>query len=309
MEVILEPNPCICGDATGGTVLFECEDHNFHATDQTSTFVRCPTCRSLRPAEFPTDATLGNAYRQYYTTGEGSNAPSLARRILDLVGGERLRRYALRDLPDGARSVLDFGCGSGAYLQAAKTARPALSAYGTDVLKSDRFPAQEMAWVDGDDLPALPPVDYVTMGHVLEHLRDPVGTIGQLALRIAPGGSLWIATPNADSFLIRSFGRWARDVDFPRHHLIFSRERLTKVLIDNGFEAVTFRAPPRVNALMNMVQCLGNLWRDPRAKPVRKLATTARALFALAIFLCKPAGIRTAADQEIVASATRLRTG
>ena len=47
----------------------------------------------------------------------------------------------------------------------------------------------------------------VTLSHVIEHLHDPVGELRRIHRLLAPGGRVWIATPNLQSLGHRLFRR------------------------------------------------------------------------------------------------------
>lgn len=302
MTVRLTENPCVCSGRTGDDVLFECADLNFGVVAETGQMLACRTCGSWRPDRFPTLETIGQAYQAYYTTADGGAD--------DRPAGTGLRRallgdYPMRGLPADADSVLDFGCGSGAYLRTVLATRPEVRAYGTDVLKSDQFPTQGPVWIDPADLPTLPPVAHVALGHVLEHLHDPITVLRDIAARLRPGGTIWIATPNARSVLLRGFTRWARDVDFPRHRLLFSAEQITHTLAEAGFVDVRITAAPRINALLNFRQCLRNLMHDPAISRAARMGQALAAATRFVSWLPLPARLRTAADSELIVRAVR----
>lgn len=87
--------------------------------------------------------------------------------------------------------VLDFGCGMGTFVQAARD-QLQLQAWGTDIIRP-RF-GQE--WF----LPEPPQgeFDAVVSCEVLEHLPDPVGILGRARSYLRPGGVLAFQTAEYD---------------------------------------------------------------------------------------------------------------
>jgi SAM-dependent methyltransferase len=304
MEITFKNNACICGSYELSETLFECSDLNFGATSTKSTFLKCLACGSLRPAIFPTADTLGLAYRQYYTTGKVEER-GLVRGLLSRLGRAAAAEHRLRSLTRDARSLIDFGCGSGEYLRFAKAERPDLVAFGTDTLKSDHFPQDCATWVDAKDLHRLADVDYATLGHVIEHLTNPALALQTLAQALAPRGRLWIATPNAQSFLIVSLEKWARDVDFPRHRILFSPDQLKALLEGSGFEDVAFHNAPRLNSLANALQSFRNVWRDPALSPAERVKILAKGVARTAVFVVSGRRARLRTDPELIVSARR----
>lgn len=255
----LEPNHCACG-ANDATPAFGLADWNFGNCDARGTMLRCNRCASLFPDCFPDAASLGNAYSNYYTTPR-------ARRGLRRLTGAMLEALsgAMRDchLPDTAKSLLDFGCGSGNYLQRMSARRPDLVCAGTDIARPGDGPLP-FDWIASEKLATTSQrFDWITMNHVLEHVPDPAATLQQARSLLAPGGALWIATPNAGSLLFDLLQGRARDADFPRHRQIFSETALRQLLGNAGL-APRFLAPPRINMLLNLRSGLANRHRPPQ---------------------------------------------
>jgi 2-polyprenyl-3-methyl-5-hydroxy-6-metoxy-1,4-benzoquinol methylase len=303
MEISFEDNQCICGTALQAFELCDCQDLNFKTTTHVSRVGRCLNCGSLRPLNYPTKETLAYAYRGYYTfnrSASNNSRNNLLKRLLK----KSLRYYALRSLPVHAKSVLDYGCGSGAYLLHIKSIRPEITAYGTDIFKSDYFP-EELVWIDSGELKNLESVDYITMGHVIEHLKDPYETVRLLVDKLDRGSQIWISTPNADSFIIHTLKKWARDIDFPRHRLIFHRKQLKSMLFECGLDEIQFQTEPRMNVIINVCQSLRNLWFDDNANGLIRVLGTLHALSATFVYLFSPRRRRNAVGAEIIAIAWR----
>lgn len=116
------------------------------------------------------------------------------RAVLDVLG---------EVLSAGRARVLDVGCGSGALGAALKQVRPGTEVFGIEV---NPFAAREAACVlDGvveGDVEAVDPgfgeesFDCLVLADVLEHLRDPWGTLGRLARLLKPAGVAVATLPN-----------------------------------------------------------------------------------------------------------------
>lgn len=80
--------------------------------------------------------------------------------------------------------------------------------------------------------------DLIACWDVLEHLEDPLGALRRACELLAPGGLLVLTTVNLGGFGRRLFrGRWPW---FMRMHLhYFTRESLTRMVGDSGFELVS----------------------------------------------------------------------
>ena len=80
----------------------------------------------------------------------------------------------------------------------------------------------------------LPLFDVIVMWQVIEHLADPWSFLDELAMHLAPGGTVIIDTPNPDAFQFRLLaGRWTH-VDAPRHTTLIPASVLTARLARHG---------------------------------------------------------------------------
>lgn len=168
------------------------------------TTVRCDGCGLLRTDPMPTEAELGAYYASAYRGDY-----QLARRTPPRLHLKRSRRESearmalLAPLLRPASHILDFGSGSGEFLDLATKAghsatgiepgrdfaRYAREAYGADVHIGP--------WT-GIDLPEGG-FDLITARHVLEHLRDPVDALRRMADWLAPDGVIHVEVPNAEA--------------------------------------------------------------------------------------------------------------
>jgi len=158
------------------------------------TTVICAGCGLIRTDPMPTEAELADYYRHHYRADYqlvGSKPP---RRHLVRTRAEAARRVALLGLPAGAR-VLDYGSGSGEFLEAGQAAGWRME--GVEPGEAYSTHARALGVTVH---PALPPgagpFDAVTAHHVFEHLRDPLAVLRDLVAALAPGGVVYLSVPD-----------------------------------------------------------------------------------------------------------------
>lgn len=144
------------------------------------------------------------------------------------------------------RRLLDFGCGTGSFLDLA-TER-GFDAFGVDLSHEAVEVARQRHGADrvhqGDpgeiDPSAAGGFDVITMFSVLAHFADPLERLQAIRRLLAPDGVLLLYTVNADSLELKAYtNAWP---GFTRNHLVLWRpETLARLLRAAGFDGVVFR--------------------------------------------------------------------
>lgn len=143
-----------------------------------------------------------------------------------------------RCMPPGGR-VLDVGCGNGGYLL--HMSRMGFIAEGTEWTSDSaaRVPQNAGIKVHVGDLLSLPlpgqQYDMITMWHVLEHVRQPDKVLQRIWTLLKPGGTLYLALPNAESRQAMRFREAWLHHDPPRHLFGFGVKSLSGLLHSIGF--------------------------------------------------------------------------
>jgi 2-polyprenyl-3-methyl-5-hydroxy-6-metoxy-1,4-benzoquinol methylase len=239
----------------------------------------CQLCESALLNPRPTPESIGRAYRTDYAPfRHAAKRPSpegvveaLVRRVQDahLEDGwgyelerpsSQLSKLAARGLSgirrdidreiraagpprQGAR-LLDVGCATGEYLElmrdlgwdvAGVEADPGACDVARGLGLTVRCASASDVTPDVDGL-----FDHVTLGHVIEHVHDPVSVLQTIHDVMRPGARLWIATPNLVSVNSRIFRSSWRALDPPRHLVLFNPDSLRLALHRAGFVGVRF---------------------------------------------------------------------
>jgi SAM-dependent methyltransferase len=145
----------------------------------------------------------------------------------------RVIEQTTRGTPPG--TLVDIGCGDGSFLLEAR--RAGWTVLGTEV--NDQIPSPGLEiWGSIADLRVRAPFGCITLWHSLEHLRNPVQALADLARMLVPGGTLVVAVPDSRGWQARLFGRHWLHLDVPRHLYHFSLPSLRAALDQSGLEVV-----------------------------------------------------------------------
>ena len=248
----------LCG-ATESELVFETRNLLFGA-DVRASLRRCRCGLGMTNPQ-PVGEELGKYYQaqEYYTHDGGRSLKARARAVaqrwqlrgpaararLHLERATDLRRFTSRFVPDdfglekGLR-LLDYGCGSGDVGELCK-------GLGLEVIGVEPDPkARAAAEARGirvvgslGELGALAQsFDRIVLRHVLEHVRDPIGTLRDLGSRLSSTGRILVAVPNVDAHQAKVFGDGWIGYDMPRHLWHFSAATLGAAAAGAGLRVV-----------------------------------------------------------------------
>lgn len=232
IDVVICP---LCGEAA-----------HSHPFDQRSfqglpvTNRECARCGLVYQSPRMSEAALAEFYEaEYRRLYQGSAGPNPKDLSIQRARAASLLAFTRRYVPGLARH-LDIGCSAGLLLEAFRAAygcQPAGVEPGTAYREYARSQGLEV-WASLDELKAAGETgfDLVSLGHVLEHLPDPVGYLAALRTGLLkPGGSLLVEVPNL----------FAHDSFEVAHLVSYSPHTLAQTLQKAGYEIIALDAHGR----------------------------------------------------------------
>jgi SAM-dependent methyltransferase len=174
-------------------------------------------------------------------------------------------RFARRDarsfarLTPNAKTILDYGCGNGAFTIALKAEFPGTRVFGADYhtaapksLRPDEYiPYQDLEARSGE-------FDLILLRHVLEHTYDPVQFLEFLRKLLSDEGVLAIEVPSLNTPFRKIFGKCWDGYYVPYHPLHFTRESLTLATQSAGLTPIAYgnaEMPKMGRSLRNVLGC------------------------------------------------------
>jgi len=245
----------ICGNTEGNPSYFPKE--MMFGWREEFEYVECARCGCLQIAQIPPDLAKyypSEGYYSYkpprqkrypgwllelrhlrtrYLLGEFSLLGMLLGKIsrpqehFDWLGG--------RGLTLDSR-ILDVGCGAGGLLL--KLQREGFSS----LLGADPFIEADIDYGNGvrilkrgvDELEGT--FDFIMLHHSFEHMPDPAAALKGLSRLLAPGGTLLLRIPVADSWARRHYGLDWMAWDAPRHLYLHTRKSMALLAAGAGME-------------------------------------------------------------------------
>lgn len=200
--------------------------------------VRCRHCGLIYLNPRPSEEELAPYYGEGYQPFGKRSSP-----IMNSWRRAMVRRdiKALSQLDGEGVRVLEIGCATGEYL--------ALLQEESDweVVGLERSPfAVRQAKERGELIVLEGTVETVKFSegsfnvvifrHLLEHLPDPRGFLGEVRRLLKPGGLCLLVVPDMGSWEARLFGASWYDLDPPRHFYHFSTETIRALLRTQKFD-------------------------------------------------------------------------
>jgi len=252
LSLRLEDVPCaLCGASRPSPEpVFEGKDIEFRTCDNTFTFLECLECRHWYLSPRPREEDIGKIYANYLTHNDDSayRASALTARLKRNVFDQRRMRPVLSRLGPGS-NVLEVGAGSGDQLEFFQTLCDfPLTLYANDISfdaeARSRLDARGIDRLEGaiENVETETRFDAIVGVHVIEHVMDPKAVFRWLADHLAPGGILYLETPDTKAparFVFKD--NWGM-THFPRHFHLFSRESLRALATESGLSVVRHRA-------------------------------------------------------------------
>ena len=229
------------------------ENHELVEPWRSMTFqmVRCAGCGLVYQRERPRREHIGQFYSSEYDCYDSLLERGLLVRTLAQASARKLvkRIEALR--PASSNRLLDFGCGSGSWLELFRSVDAPWEYAGTEIdaglVEQVRAKGFEAAVADDSDVDRqFEPESFgmVWMHHVIEHAPEPLDLFERLKRLVVPGGLIFGQTPNHDCAERRIFKDAWLQWHLPRHLAIFDPPTMRAHAERAGLEVVAIESSP-----------------------------------------------------------------
>ncbi len=202
----------------------------------------CNACTARFTQDVPDQEAIGAYYASENYISHSDTKKGIINSLYHMVRKRTLgakRRLVMNETGITKGTILDIGCGTGAFLNTMKEAGWNITGLEPDTVA--RTKAAELYTIHPEKpgkLFELAPASFnsITMWHVLEHVHELHAYIKQIEKLLAPGGKAFIAVPNytsKDAAIYRE--NWAA-YDVPRHLYHFSPQSMETLLTQHGLK-------------------------------------------------------------------------
>jgi 2-polyprenyl-3-methyl-5-hydroxy-6-metoxy-1,4-benzoquinol methylase len=231
----------VCGN-TDYKMIFSVKDY----TVSLSMFdvVECTQCSHRFTREIPMLDEIGTYYKSDQYISHTDSNQGLLNKVYQFV--RNISLVSKRELIEQTTSqkkgeLLDYGCGTGAFLNEMKYAGWHIAGIEPDAGAMDKAIQLTGGNIQSPEFLASlesERFDAITLWHVLEHVHTLHETIDQLKALLKPGGTLIIAVPNYTSYDARYYKNYWAAYDVPRHLYHFSPMSMQKFISSHGMTVV-----------------------------------------------------------------------
>ena len=223
-------------------LFLSCEDYT--VSHETFEIKECIECSFKFTSPRPAAEDLGKYYKSEDYVSHSDTKKGIVNSLYHYVRQYTLLKklkLVLRYSNPG--NILDYGCGTGAFLEVCKKSK--WNIYGIEPDPDAREIAKKRIGIDPysnqEDLAVMVPnihFDTITLWHVLEHIPDLNKYFQFINNHLTEQGTVIIAVPNCNSYDAKKFGKHWAAYDVPRHLWHFTPETIFKLFSNHGFKKI-----------------------------------------------------------------------
>ena len=245
MSDIIHYSHCpVCG-STGLRNVLTAKDHT--VSGKAFQIIECDECTLRFTQDAPNPGSISSYYKAEDYISHTDTSKGLINRVYKIVRKRTLtgkRKLIERSTGLKKGNVLDVGSGTGSFVNELK--QNDWNAVGLEPDNDARKVAKQLYGIELSDAAVfytLKPesFDAISLWHVLEHVHDPDGYVGQLRTLLNRHGKLFVAVPNYTSLDAAIYGEYWAAYDVPRHLYHFSPASIKQLMEKNGLRIVQYK--------------------------------------------------------------------
>lgn len=193
---------------------------------------QCSNCKLIFTNPRPTIESIGKYYESEEYVSHQNKSNNLTNKIYKFVRQITIRKKVelINLLHPIKGKLLDFGCGTGYFIAAAKKNKWKVRGIEPNITAKNIALSKGLKISESlKDLNKNKKFDVITLFHVLEHIHDLRKSTKKIVDILNENGTLIIAVPNFNCYDSKSYGSdWAA-LDVPRHLYHFNKISIQKL--------------------------------------------------------------------------------
>ncbi|MDP2386948.1 MAG: class I SAM-dependent methyltransferase [Bacteroidota bacterium] len=240
MEVV---EKCIVCGSSKFEPFIQCKD--FTVSRETFAIQSCTGCGFKFTSPRPSAEKIGPYYKSEEYISHSNTKTGLIHKLYHWVRSYTLIKKLQLVMHHSVRqgTILDFGCGTGAFLSVCKQNK--WNVFGMEPDPDARKIAMDTNGIssassiqDFDTQFPNEQFDAITMWHVLEHVHDLDSFFTFINQRLKEKGALIIAVPNCSSYDAKKYKEFWAAYDLPRHLYHFTPKDMKTLFEGKGYKQV-----------------------------------------------------------------------
>lgn len=207
--------------------------------------VACKSCGFKFTSPRPSSFDIGKYYKSEEYVSHSNTKTGLIHKLYHWVRSytliKKLQLVMQYSVKQG--TILDFGCGTGAFLSVCKKNKwtvygiePDADARKIAFNENQIFSAESISEFNNQF--SEQKFDAITMWHVLEHIHDTDGFFRFIEQRLNVKGALIVAVPNCSSYDAKKYKEFWAAYDVPRHLYHFTPKDIKTLFESKGYKQV-----------------------------------------------------------------------
>jgi 2-polyprenyl-3-methyl-5-hydroxy-6-metoxy-1,4-benzoquinol methylase len=221
---------------TNFTPFLDCIDYT--VSRETFTIVQCNSCEFKFTNPRPEPKDLGKYYESDdYVSHSKSNKGFINSLYHIAKHYSLLKKIQLINTLSKKGKLLDYGCGTGDFLNTCKVSGWEVSGIEPNDLARNKAKGLLKTEIHSELSENSFEKDsfyIITLWHVLEHISELDKTVELLLTFLKPGGVLLVAVPNCNSYDAQIYGKYWAAYDVPRHLYHFVPKTTEKYFKNKG---------------------------------------------------------------------------
>ena len=217
-----------------------CKDHT--VSHETFALEQCKQCGFVLTNPRPAEKDLTRYYQSEAYISHSNRSANAIEHIYKVSRRFTLKwKYGLLQTHSVIEpaTILDFGCGTGAFLNECKKNNMKISGVEPSTIAREIAIKNTKATVWERASEIKDNYDVITLWHVLEHVPDLHETLHKLKNHLNQNGTMFIAVPNLKSPDAKKYLAYWAGYDVPRHLWHFSKDTMKRALERHRLNLVT----------------------------------------------------------------------